>query len=267
MTSDRVSGGRLAGKFALVTGGSVGIGLASAKLFREQGARVAITGRDPQALTEARETLGPETLCLRSDASDLEQVRWLFATLAREFPRLDVLFLNAGIGLPTPIRTADEATFDKVFETNVKSLFFSVQAALPMLASGASIILNASIAPRAGVPGMGAYAASKAAVISLARSLSAELVGEGIRVNTISPGPIDTGGWARSGLTGPALDAALARQAQATPIGRLGLPHEIAKVALFLASEDSSYLLGAEIVVDGGMVGLPGGAARDRRRG
>jgi len=252
---------RLAGKLALITGGNSGIGLASAKAFVAEGARVAITGRDPKTLEAARAALGNDTLALPSDSTDLKAIEALFATIKERFGALDVLFVNAGVAGGGPLERTTEADFDRMFDVNVKGLFFTVQKALPLLRSGASVILNASIAPRVGRVGASLYAASKAAVRSFARNFSAELAPRGIRVNAISPGPVDTPIWNRA-LDDPEAAAAMKRQVVAAiPVGRMGTPDEVARVVLFLASDDSSFMLGTEIIVDGGVSELPAAAA------
>jgi NAD(P)-dependent dehydrogenase (short-subunit alcohol dehydrogenase family) len=188
---------RLAGKLALITGGNSGIGLATARVFVAEGARVAITGRDTDTLEAARRLIGNDTLAIRSDAADLKAIDALFATIKEYFGALDILFANAGGGRIASVEDTTEEDFDRTFGVNVKGLFFTVQKALPLLRTGASIILNASVSTRVGRPGLSVYAASKAAVRTFARNFSAELVSRGIRVNVVSPGSIDTPSFSR----------------------------------------------------------------------
>jgi NAD(P)-dependent dehydrogenase (short-subunit alcohol dehydrogenase family) len=248
---------RLAGKLALITGGSSGIGLATAKAFVAEGARVAITGRDAKSLEAAQREIGNDGLVLQSDAGDLKAIDALFAAIKEQFGALDVLFANAGIGDNGPVESVTEEDFDRVFAVNVKGVFFTVQKALPLLRKGASVILNSSIAPHTGRPGLSLYAASKAAVRTLARNFSAELASRGIRVNVVSPGPIDTPIWERA--RDPEIARALKKTVEAgIPLGRMGTAEEVASAVVFLASDDSSFMLGSEITVDGGVIEVPG---------
>ena len=246
--------GKLEGKVAVITGGNSGIGLATAKEFKEQGARVVITGRDQQSLDEAkREIGGGDVLAVRSEASNLTDIDKLFTAVKETFGHIDVLFINAGVGKFAPIEAVTEESFDLIMDVNFKGASFTIQKALPHLNANASIILNASINAHIGMPNSSVYAASKAALITLARTLSAELVGRGIRVNAISPGPIATPILNRLGLPPETLEATEKSLKEQIPMKRFGRPEEIAKTALFLASSDSSFLLGTEIVADGGM--------------
>jgi NAD(P)-dependent dehydrogenase (short-subunit alcohol dehydrogenase family) len=246
--------GKLEGKVAVITGGNSGIGLATAKEFKEQGARVVITGRDQQSLDEAkREIGGGDVLAVRSEASNLTDIDKLFTAVKETFGHIDVLFINAGVGKFAPIEAVTEESFDLIMDVNFKGAYFTIQKALPHLNDNASIILNASINAHIGMPNSSVYAASKAALITLARTLSAELVGRGIRVNAISPGPIATPILNRLGLAPETLEATEKSLKEQIPMKRFGRPEEIAKTALFLASSDSSFLLGTEIVADGGM--------------
>jgi len=248
--------GKLEGKVAVITGGNSGIGLATAKEFNEQGARVVITGRDQQSLDEAQREIGGDVLAVRSDASSLTEIDKLFTAVKETFGHIDVLFINAGVGKFAPIEAVTEESFDLIMDVNFKGAYFTIQKALPHLNDNASIILNASINAHIGMPNSSVYAASKAALITLARTLSAELVGRGIRVNAISPGPIATPILNRLGLPPETLEAIEKSLKEQIPMKRFGRPEEIAKTALFLASSDSSFLLGTEIVVDGGMIQL-----------
>ena len=245
--------GKLEGKVAVITGGNSGIGLATAKEFKEQGARVVITGRDQQTLDEAKLEIGDDVLAVRSDVSRLTEIDELFAAVKEKFGRIDVLFVNAGVGKFAPVEAVTEEFFDSIMNINLKGAYFTIQKALPLLSDNASIILNTSINAHIGMPNSSVYAASKAAVITLARTLSAELVGRGIRVNAISPGPIATPIFNRLGLAPEVLEETARNIKEQVPMKRFGRPEEIAKTALFLASADSSFLLGTEIVADGGM--------------
>lgn len=244
---------KLEGKVALITGGSSGIGLASARLFQAEGAQVAITGRDAQALARAGAELGPQALVLQSDAGCLAQIDAVMAQVAQRFGRLDVLFINAGLARPAPLEQVSEADFDAQLATNLKAVFFTLQKALPLFGASASVIVTTSITNRLGSPNFSVYGAAKAGARSLVKSLGLELIGRGIRVNALSPGPIDTPMFDRLGL--PAAAAAAKKQAiaQKSPIGRFGAVDEVARAALFLACADSSYLVGEEIVIDGGI--------------
>jgi len=245
--------GKLDGKVAVVTGGNSGIGLATAKEFSDQGARVAISGRDQQTLNSAKKEIGNGVLVVKADTSKLEDIDALFGAVKKEFGKIDVLFVNAGVGKFVPIESVDEEFFDQIMDINFKGAYFTIQKALPLLNDNASIILNTSINAHIGMANSSVYAASKAALITLARTLSAELVGRGIRVNAVSPGPVTTPIFDKAGLA-PQDRQALVESIQAqVPMKRFGLPEEIAKTVLFLASSDSSFLLGTEIVADGGM--------------
>jgi NAD(P)-dependent dehydrogenase (short-subunit alcohol dehydrogenase family) len=244
---------KLKGKVAVITGGNSGIGLATAKEFLEQGAKVVISGRDQKTLDEAAKALGPDVLVVRADVAKLPEIDKLFAAVKAKFGRIDVLFVNAGIGKFVPFEAVTEELYDAVLDINLKGAYFTIQKALPLLADGASIVLNASINAHIGMENSSVYSASKAALLSLARTLSADLVGRNIRVNAISPGPVTTPILGRVGLDADALEQVRQRITSHVPLKRFGRPEEIAKAALFLASSDSSFLLGSEIVADGGM--------------
>ena len=245
--------GKLEGKVAVITGGNSGIGLATAKEFKEQGARVVITGRDQKTLDEAKRAIGGEVLAVRSDTSNLTDIDKLFNVVKEKFGKIDVLFVNAGIGKFAPVEAVTEEVFDSIMNINFKGAYFTIQKALPLLNDNASIVLNASIAANIGMPNSSVYAASKAALITLARTLSAELVGRGIRVNVVSPGPVATPILGRMGMPQDVLEETTNSIQAQVPMKRFGRPEEIAKTVLFLASSDSSFLLGTEIVADGGM--------------
>jgi NAD(P)-dependent dehydrogenase (short-subunit alcohol dehydrogenase family) len=245
---------KLEGKIALVTGGSTGIGLATAQRFVAEGAYVFITGRRQPELDAAVKTIGSNVTAVQADASKLDDLDRLYAQIKQEKGQLDVVFANAGGGEFMPIGAITEEHFDKTFNTNVKGLLFTVQKALPLFPeAGGSIILNASIVSIKGMPAFSVYSATKAAVRSFARSWTVDLKGKGIRVNVISPGPIETPAIDGLVKTKEERDAFLAGMAAGVPLGRVGQPDEIAKVAVFLASDDSSYVQGIELFVDGGM--------------
>jgi NAD(P)-dependent dehydrogenase (short-subunit alcohol dehydrogenase family) len=245
--------GKLTGKVAVITGGNSGIGLATAREFKEQGARVVITGRDKETLELARREIGGDVVAIRSDAASLGDIDKLFTQLKEEVGNIDVLFINAGIGKFAPIAEVTEEHFDQIMDVNFKGAYFTIQKAIPLLNDNASIILNSSVAAHKGLPTTSVYSASKAALLSLTKTLSAELVGRGIRVNAISPGPISTPIFGRLGQPVEVIEQTKNSFKEAVPMKRMGEPEEIAKTALFLASTDSSFLLGTEIVVDGGM--------------
>ncbi|MET0647498.1 MAG: SDR family oxidoreductase [Pyrinomonadaceae bacterium] len=248
--------GKLEGKVAIVTGGNSGIGLATAKEFSREGARVVITGRDARTLAEAAREIGGEVLALRSDSSSLADIDELFAAVKGKYGRVDVLFVNAGVGKFAPVEETDEELFDQIMDINFKGAYFTIKKALPLLADGASVVLNASVVAHVGLPNSSVYSASKAALLSLARTLSADLIGRGIRVNAVSPGPVETPIFGRMGLPPETRDETLKGLREQVPLGRFGRPEEIARTVVFLASSDSSFLVGAEIVADGGVTGL-----------
>jgi NAD(P)-dependent dehydrogenase (short-subunit alcohol dehydrogenase family) len=244
---------KLDGKVAVITGGNSGIGLATAKEFAREGAKVVISGRDEKTLTQAKSEIGGEVLAIRADVAELSEIDKLYAAVRERFGKIDVLFVNAGIGLFKPLETVTEADFDLQMNVNLKGAYFTIQKALPLLSDNASIVLNTSINAHIGMPNSSIYAASKAAVISFARTISAELVGRGIRVNALSPGPVQTPIFERLGFPPEQLEGMVENIKSQIPLGRFGQPEEIAKAALFLASSDSSFILGTEIIADGGM--------------
>jgi len=244
---------RLAGKVAVITGGSSGIGLATAKRFAAEGAHVFITGRRQKELDAAVREIGPSATGVLGDVAKLADLDRLYATVKAKRDRIDVLFANAGIAEFTPITEVTEEHYDKTFDINVKGLLFTVQKALPLLPNGASIILNASVVASKGFPAASVYSASKAAVRSFARTWTTDLKERRIRVNVISPGPIDTPIMGTLHSTKEEADQFKAGMAAAVPLGRLGAPEEIANAALFLASSESSFVTGIELFVDGGM--------------
>src|SRR5437879_1706718 len=249
---------RLAGKIALITGGNSGIGLATAEEFLKAGASVVITGRDPSTLQSAtsqlRELAAADRLvAVRADVTIAQQLDHAMDEVRERFGRLDVLFVNAGIAEFLPIGEATEQHFDRIFNTNVKGAYFTIQTATPLLAPGASIILNSSIAGMLGTPGTSVYAATKAAVRSFARTLSADLVDRGIRVNVISPGPVTTPIIERLGLSPYAPQQFEAVRQQNIRRTRFLYPQALAHAAVFLASDESTFFVGAELVADGGL--------------
>jgi NAD(P)-dependent dehydrogenase (short-subunit alcohol dehydrogenase family) len=249
--------GKLNGKVAVITGGNSGIGLATAKLFKEEGATVIINARNEQRLAETKAQFnGTFDAVLKADVSQVTELESFFKQVGDQFGKIDILFLNAGVAYFMPLDVIDEATFDKQFNINVKGVFFGVQKALPYLSDGASVIFNTSVANQIGMLNSNAYAATKAAVRSLARTFSAELVGRGIRVNAVSPGPIETPIYGKLGFTEEQTKEMAGGIVSQVPLGRFGAPEEVAKTVLFLASEDASYIVGAEIEVDGGMVNV-----------
>jgi NAD(P)-dependent dehydrogenase (short-subunit alcohol dehydrogenase family) len=250
------TGSRLKDKLAVITGGSSGIGLASAKAFIQEGARVAIAGRDQKTLDQAAKELGSNALVVRADVSKLADLDRLLGQVKEEFGRIDVLFANAGIAPVMPFDHVTEEFFDAMFNVNAKGVYFTVQKALPLLSKGASVILTTTAAVEKGMPGISVYAASKAAVRSLARSMSAELIGRGIRVNVLSPGPVETPIVGKMGLTPEQAKGMFEHITNNLPMKRAAHADELAKAALFLASDESSFMLGSEIAVDGGMAQL-----------
>jgi NAD(P)-dependent dehydrogenase (short-subunit alcohol dehydrogenase family) len=245
---------KLEGKVAVITGGSSGIGLATAKRFVEQGAHVVITGRREKELKEAAAVIKENITAVVGDVARLDDLDRLYTVVKEKHGHIDVLFANAGAGTVAPLAAATEAHFDQTFDVNVKGLFFTVQKALPLLRDGASIILTSSVSNVMGLPGFSAYAASKAAVRNFARAWTLELKDRKIRVNTMSPGPIDTPALATTtGLTPEQAAQAAAQFASQVPMGRRGQPEEIAAAVTFLASDESSYITGVDLAVDGGL--------------
>lgn len=245
--------GSLKGKTALITGGSSGIGLAVAKLFVSEGARVAVTGRDADRLAQAQCELGEEALVMCSDADSLADIESAMARIKERFGGLDVLVVNAGIAKATPIDLLSEEQFDTIMGTNFKGAVFAIQKSLPLFGASGSIVVTTSIANRLGSPNFAVYAASKAALRSLVKSLGLELIGRGIRINAVSPGPIETSIYDNFGLPQEVASAVKIDIAGKSPCKRFGTPDEVAKAILFLASDAAAYMVGEEIVVDGGM--------------
>jgi len=247
---------RLNNKVALITGGNSGIGFATAKEFLEQGATVIITGRSETGLAQAKKELNGQVHTILSNTSSLSDIRNLSKEVKKITPHLDVVFINAGIGKFAPIEAVTEEHFDEQFNTNVKGAYFTIQELLPVIKDGGSIILNTSVAAHMGMATGSVYSATKAALLNMARTISAELLPRKIRVNAISPGPVATPILGKTGMTAEQVDGVKSSLEQQVPIGRFGDPSEIAKVATFFASDDSSFVLGTELIADGGMVTL-----------
>jgi NAD(P)-dependent dehydrogenase (short-subunit alcohol dehydrogenase family) len=244
---------RLANKRALITGGTSGIGLETAREFVREGARVAITGRGRAALDAARKEISTDLITILADAADVAAQKAVARDVLGAFGKLDVLFLNAGIADLRPVDQWDEAGFDKTFATNIKGPFFLVQALLPVFANPASIVINASVNAHIGMANTSVYGASKAAILSMTRTLSGELISRGIRVNAVSPGPISTPLYGKLGLSEAELKAAAASIQNQVPAGRFGNASEVASAVVFLASDESAFTVGSEILMDGGM--------------
>jgi NAD(P)-dependent dehydrogenase (short-subunit alcohol dehydrogenase family) len=245
--------GKLNGKVALITGGNSGIGLATAKRFVQEGAYVFVTGRTQSKLDAAVKEVGSNVTGVQGDVANMGDLDRLFEQIKREKGKLDIVFANAGIAKYAAFGTIDEEHFDSIFSANVKGLLFTVQKALPLLPDGASVILNASVVGSRGLPINSVYAATKAAVRSFARTWTTDLKSRHIRVNAVSPGPIDTEGLRQLVGSSEAGKQRLENLNSIVPMGRLGNPDEIAKAVVFLASDDSSYITGIELFVDGGM--------------
>lgn len=237
---------KLEGKTAVITGATEGIGFATAKLFAEEGAYVFITGRRQKELGEAVKVIGANVSGVQGDVAKLDDLDRLYETVSKVKGRIDIVFANAGVGEFVPFGEVTEEHFDKLFNTNVRGTFFTVQKALPLLKDGGSIILNGSVASVKGTAAFGVYAATKAAIRSLVRTWTTDLKGRHIRSNVVSPGPINTAMVSRQS------PEVIARIVSTVPMGRMGEPDEVAKAALFLASDDSSFVTGIELFVDGG---------------
>jgi len=247
---------RLTNKRALITGGTSGIGLETARQFLAEGARVAITGSSDASIAAARRELGDGVLILRSNAGIVAEQPALAKAVGEGFGGLDVVFINAGVAELRPVEQWDEAAFDRTLSINLKGPYFLLQALLPLLANPSSVVLNTSVNAHIGMPTSSVYAASKAGLISLARTLSGELIGRGIRVNAVSPGPISTPLYGKLGLSAEDLQKTAESIRALVPAGRFGTTSEIAKAVVFLASDESAFTVGSELLIDGGMSGI-----------
>src|SRR6516162_4086618 len=247
-----MNNGKLNGKLAVVTGGNSGIGLATAKRFVSEGAYIFITGRRQKELDTAVKEIGKNVTAVQGDVSNLADLDRLFAQIKKEKGEIDIVFANAGVAKYAPLGKITEELYDSIFDTNVKGLLFTVQKALPLLRDGGSIILNASIVGSKGLASNSVYSATKAAVLSFARTWTTDLKDRRIRVNAVSPGLIDTPGVNDQVASTAAGQQLLNMVSNGVPLGRRGTPDEIAKAVVFLASDDASYVTGAELFVDGG---------------
>jgi len=245
---------RFESKVALITGGNSGMGKATAKLFKEQGATVIITGRDRKTLDATATELG--VTAIRSDAGKISDIEALMREVQEKFGHLDILFANAGVSEFFALEAVTEAHYDHIMNVNLKGVFFTVQKAAPLMRKGGAIILNSSVGAHKGGANSSVYTAAKAAVSQLGRSFATEFLPKGVRVNVVSPGPIDTPIYDRMGSMPNARESLLSQFVSVTPMGRVGAPEEIATVVAFLASDDSSYMVGADLVVAGGMTEL-----------
>jgi NAD(P)-dependent dehydrogenase (short-subunit alcohol dehydrogenase family) len=243
---------RLQGKRTLITGGTTGIGMETAKQFLAEDARVVITGNNPESIARAQAELGPEVLALRADSANVVEQRKLAETIQAHYGQLDVAFLNAGISVWQPIEAWTEEMFDRSFAVNVKGPFFLVQALLPVFANPASVVLNTSINAHVGAAHSSVYAATKAAFLNFSKTLSNELLGRGLRVNAVSPGPVETPLYDKLGIPDAYREQINQDIVRSIPFGRFGKPEEVAKAVVYLASDESAWNLGTEIVIDGG---------------
>jgi NAD(P)-dependent dehydrogenase (short-subunit alcohol dehydrogenase family) len=244
---------RFEGKVAVITGGNSGIGLATAKRLHDEGASVAISGRSQKTLDEAVKYVGNGLVAVKSDVAKLADLDKFYATVTQRLGKIDVLFVNAGVAKFVPVSQADETHFDEIFDINAKGAYFTIQKALPHLNDGASIVLNTSVAGSKGTPNASVYSATKAALRSFSRTLAAELVGRGIRINSVAPGPIETPIFERVGLSKDQVDEFSKDILGKVPLKRFGKAEEVASAVAFLASSDASYITGVELHVDGGM--------------
>jgi NAD(P)-dependent dehydrogenase (short-subunit alcohol dehydrogenase family) len=244
---------RLKGKRALITGGTSGIGLETARLFIREGARVAISGQSSASVEAARRELGSEVFAFASDSSDVAQQKELAKKVAGALGQIEVLVINAGIAELKPVEAWDEAAYNRTFDINVRGPFFLIQSLLPVFTNPASVVLNASINAHVGMPNTSVYGASKAALLSLTRTLSGELVSRGIRVNAVSPGPIETPLYNKLGLSGSDLKSVSDSILNLVPVKRFGKPSEVAHAVLFLASDEAAFTVGSELIMDGGL--------------
>ncbi len=247
---------RFQGKVAVVTGGNSGIGLGVAKAYAREGAQVAITGRNPKTLEAAAREIGPATLAIRSDAGKVAEIESAMKQIKERFGRIDALFVNAGVGQFVPFEQVTEEFFDQTVAVNLKGVFFTVQKAAPLMPRNSAIVLNASINAHLGMPGTTVYGPVKAGVVNMAKTLSADLLEKGIRVNAISPGPVTSALLTRGGLEGDRLKQTLDWIQNQVPLKRFGTPEEIAAAVLYLTANESAFVVGAELMIDGGMATL-----------
>lgn len=243
---------RLQGKRTLITGGTSGIGLETAKQFLAEGARVIVTGVNPESIAKAKAELGPEVLVVRADSASVAAQKELAQAVQAHFGQLDIVFLNAGVSVWLPMEDWTEEMFDHSFDINVKGPYFLLQALLPIMANPASVILNTSINAHVGAARSSVYAATKAAFLSMTKTLSTELLDRGIRVNAVSPGPVETPLYDKLGIPDAYRDQVNKDIVSTIPFGRFGRTEEVAKAVLYLASDESRWTLGSEIIVDGG---------------
>jgi NAD(P)-dependent dehydrogenase (short-subunit alcohol dehydrogenase family) len=250
--SQEKSMSRLQGKRTLITGGTSGIGLETAKQFLEEGARVIVTGVNPDSIAKAQAELGPEVQVLRADSASVAAQKELAQIIKEHYGQLDIAFLNAGVSVWLPIEEWSEEMFDRSFDINVKGPYFLMQALLPIFANPASVVLNTSVSAHAGAARSSVYAATKAAFLNMSKTLSTELLGRGIRVNAVSPGPIETPLYDKLGIPDAYREQVNKDIAASIPLGRFGTADEVTKAVLYLASDESRWTVGSEIVVDGG---------------
>ncbi len=243
---------RLQGKRALITGGTSGIGLEAAKHFLNEGARVVVTGVNPDSIAKAKDQLGSEVLVLQADSADVEAQKKLALDIRDHFGQLDIAFLNAGVSVWMPMEAWTEEMFDRSFDINVKGPYFLIQALLPVFVNPASVVLNTSVSVHVGDANSSVYAATKAALLNMSKTLSTELLGRGVRLNAVSPGPVDTPLYDKLGIPVEYREQVNAEIVSSIPAGRFGTPEEIAKAVVYLASDESKWTIGSEIIVDGG---------------
>jgi NAD(P)-dependent dehydrogenase (short-subunit alcohol dehydrogenase family) len=244
---------RLKGKRALITGGTTGIGLETARRFMEEGAQVIVTGTNPKNLDAAKKELGDKATMIASDAGNVPEQKKLADAVQKEFGQLDVLFANAGVVQLAPIDQWDEAAYDRSFNINVKGPFFLIQALLPVFSPKASIVMNGSVNAHIGMPNSSVYAATKASLLSLVRTMTGELIGRGIRLNAVSPGPIETPMYGKLGFSEADLKHVSASILNLVPAKRFGTAREVADAVVYFASDESGYAVGSELLLDGGM--------------
>jgi NAD(P)-dependent dehydrogenase (short-subunit alcohol dehydrogenase family) len=244
---------RFEGKVALITGGNSGIGLGTARAFAREGASVAITGRDKETLKAAEKEIGSGTLAIQADVAKLSDIDAVMSKVKERFKRIDALFVNAGSGKFVPFEGVSESFYDELMNVNVKGVFFTVQKALPLMGRGSSVVLNASLNAHKAMPGTTVYGATKAAVVSLAMTMSADLIPKGIRVNSISPGPVESALLKRAGLSEDQLKQTKEWIQNQVPLKRFATPDEIAEAVLYLCSNQSGFIVGTDLLIDGGM--------------